>query len=354
MRRKFDNPLVKELKVGPVRMCVVGAGRAGMVHARNYHESVRDAVVVAVVDADLGLARKAGGELGVDACFASIQQALKGVDCDAVCITTPTFTHAEIAVTAAQAGKHVFCEKPMALTLEEAQAMIDAAREARVKLQIGFMRRFDPGFVAAKQKLQEGAIGELMTIKSVGRGPGLPPRWACNPKTSNGMLAEVNSHDFDSIRWLAGSEYHRVYAEAGTFKARELQAEFPDFYDNAVVSMRLRNGVMALLDGACPASYGYDARVEILGSEGVMQIGDIAPVTVSTCTKATGVVSAPYASWRDRFREGYIAEDRHFVHCILSGDEPAVTGEDGRRAVEIVLAANRSIQTGLPVVLAQD
>ncbi len=337
-----------------VRICLVGVGRAGMVHARNYQQNVPDASVVAVVDADLGRAKKEARELGVERCFANIKRALQETEFEAVCIATPTFTHAEIAIVAARAGKHVFCEKPMAITLEEAQAMIDAAQEAGVKLQIGFMRRFDPSFMAAREKIQEGAIGEVMIVKSVGRGPGLPPRWACDPQTSNGMLAEVNSHDFDAIRWLTGSEYERVYAEAGNFKCPELRAEFPTFYDNAVVSLRMQNGVMGLLDGTCPATYGYDARMEVLGSEGVMLIGELPYLKITTCTKESGVVAPTTPSWRNLFREGYIAEARHFVHCILSGEEPRVTGEDGRRAVEIVLAANRSIETGLPVTLPLD
>ncbi len=339
--------------MGSVRICMVGVGRAGMVHARNYRDNVPRASLAALVDANLELARKVAPELEVEACFADIEEALEKADLDAVCITTPTFTHARIAIAAAQAGKHVFCEKPMALNLEEAQAMIDAARESGVALQIGFMRRFDPAFLAAKEKIEAGEIGQLMIIKSVGRGPGLPPRWACDPETSNGMLAEVNSHDFDSIRWLANSEYQRVYAEAGTFKAQDLKAEFPDFYDNAVVSLRLRSGALALLDGSCPVGYGYDARMELLGTGGVMLIGELPYLAVTTCTRQTGVVTSTFPSWRNRFREGYMAEARHFVDCILSGQEPTVTGEDGKRAVEIVLAANQSIRTGAPVELPQ-
>ncbi len=337
-----------------VRICLVGAGRAGMVHARNYQQNVPDASVVAVVDADLGRAKMAARELGVELCFANINRAIQEAEFEAVCIATPTFTHAEVAIAAAQAGKHVFCEKPMAITLEECQAMIDVAQEAGVRLQIGFMRRFDPSFMAAKQKIEEGAIGEVMIVKSLGRGPGLPPRWACDPQTSNGLLAEVNSHDFDSIRWLADSEYERVYAEADNFKCPDLQAEFPTFFDNAIVSLRMQNGVMALMDGTCPATYGYDARMEILGSQGVMLIGDLPYLKVTTCTKESGVVVPTAPSWRNLFREGYIAEARHFVHCVLSGEEPRVTGEDGKRAVEIVLAANLSIETGLPVTLPLD
>jgi len=306
---------------------------------------------VAIVDADLELAQARGKELGVDLFFSDIHQALEEAEIDAVCITTPTFTHAEIAITAARAGIHIFCEKPMALTLAEADDMIQSADEAGVKLQIGFMRRFDPLFVTAKERIEDGEIGRPMLIRSLTRGPGLPPRWACDPRTSNGMLAEVNSHDFDTIRWLADSEFKRIWAEANTLKCFALKEEFPDFYDNAIVSLRLKNGTMGLIDGSCPADYGYDARAEVLGSEGVILIGELQDRAVTTCTKQAGVVASTFRSWRNRFRDAYIAEARHFVECILQDRDPVVTGHDGRKAVEAVLVANESIRSGRPVSL---
>lgn len=334
-----------------VKICLVGAGRAGMVHARNFQDHVPQASLVAIVDADLALAEKRAKELGVARFFSDIHQALDRVEMDAVCITTPTFTHADIAIAAAKAGKHIFCEKPMALSLDEADRMIQAAQTAGVKLQIGFMRRFDPAFLAAKEKIEAGVIGEPMIVKSTGRGPGLPPRWACDPRTSNGMLAEVNSHDFDSMRWLMGSEVARVYAEGATFKCPDLKEEFPDFYDNAVVAIRFQNGGLGLLDGSCPVDYGYDARMEILGTAGVILVGELRDVAVTTCTKGTGVVASTFPSWRNRFREAYIAEARHFVECILQDREPLVTGQDGKKAIEVVLAANESIRSGRPISL---
>ncbi len=337
--------------MSPVRVCVIGVGRAGMVHATNFKNNVPGASLVAVVDADLALAEERANDLGVDLFFPDIRQALDGAEIDAICITTPTFTHAQIATAAAGAGKHIFCEKPMALTLEEAEEMIQAARRARVALQMGFMRRFDPIFVAAKERLDRGDIGEPMLIRSLTRGPGLPPRWACDSKTSIGMLAEVNSHDFDTIRWLSGSEFQRIYAEASTLKCFDLREEFPDFYDNAVVTLRLHSGALGVIEGACPVGYGYDARAEVLGTEGVMVIGDLVDLAVLSCTKKRGVVASNYPGWRERFKEAYIAEARHFVECIGEGKEPKATGEDGKRALEGVLAASKSIQGGVPVSL---
>ncbi len=337
--------------MNPVRVCVVGAGRAGMVHARNYHFQIVDAELVALVDADLGLARSEAQELGSGAFFSTLEEALEEVEFDGVCIATPTFTHAQIAITAARARKHVFCEKPMALTLEEANDMIQAADEAGVKLQVGFMRRFDPIFITAKERIEKGEIGSPMLVRSLTRGPGLPPRWACDPRTSNGMLAEVNSHDFDTIRWLAESEFERIYAEANTLKCRDLKEEFPDFHDNAIVSLRLKNGTLGIIEGSCPVDYGYDARAEVLGSEGVILVGELQNTAVVSCTKSTGLVASNFPGWRERFREAYIAEARHFVECIMERKGPKVTGEDGKRALEGVLAANKSIQTGVPISL---
>ncbi|MBM3302372.1 MAG: Gfo/Idh/MocA family oxidoreductase, partial [Deltaproteobacteria bacterium] len=151
--------------MNPVRVCVVGVGRAGLVHATNFRDNVPGASLVAIVDADLELAQARGKELGVDLFFSDIHQALEEAEIDAVCITTPTFTHAEIAITAARAGIHIFCEKPMALTLAEADDMIQSADEAGVKLQIGFMRRFDPLFVTAKERIEDGEIGRPMLIR---------------------------------------------------------------------------------------------------------------------------------------------------------------------------------------------
>jgi len=337
--------------VEPVRVCVVGLGRAGMVHATNFKNNVPGASLSAVVDADLGLAEQRAKGLDVDFFSSDLYQVLGRAEIDAICVTTPTFTHAEIAIAAAGARKHIFCEKPMALTLKEAEEMIFAAQKAGVILQMGFMRRFDPAFRVAKERVDSGEIGRPMLVRSLTRGPGLPPPWACDLRTSNGMLAEVNSHDFDTIRWLAASEFERIYAEANTLKCFDLKEEFPDFYDNAIVSIRLQNGTLGVIEGSCPVDYGYDARAEVLGSEGMLLIGELQEMAVVSCTKRGGLVAPNFPGWRERFREAYIAEARHFVECIIKGEEPAVTGEDGKRALEGVLAANRSIETGRPVEL---
>lgn len=334
-----------------VGICLVGVGRAGAVHGKNYSERIIGAKVVAVVAYHRDSAIEAAKKYGAENWYTDHKEALKQKDVDAVVISSPTFTHAKVTIDAAEAGKHVFCEKPMTLTLREADEMIVATRKAGVKLQMGFMRRFDSEFQSAKQKIEERVIGKPSIIKSTGHGPGVPPPWACDPKTSIGMLAEVNSHDFDSVRWLMGSDIRRVYAEVEAIAMPELKDKYPDFYDRAVVTLRFANGSLGLIDSGCPVRYGYDARVEVLGTEGVMLIGELKSQAVVVCKKETGVYTSTFPSWRDRFKEAYFEEDKHFIDCIINDKNPVASGEDGRTALEAVLAATKSFKEGKPVTL---
>lgn len=335
-----------------VRVGVIGVGRAGMVHARNLRWRVPHARLAAIVDVDQERLQQAARDLDIDDAYCtSLQEALDSERFDAIVITTPTFTHAELAVMAAQAGKHILCEKPMALTLEECDRMIEAVRTAGVILQMGFMRHFDPPFVAAKQQIDEGLIGRPLIVRSLTRGPGLPPPWARDIRNSNGMLAEVNSHDFDTIRWLTGGNYTNVFAQAGALKVPEQREQYPEFYDTAVVTLRLDNGSFGMLDGVCPVDYGYDARAEVVGSEGVLFIGELREMALTRVTRKGGMAERHFLSWPARFEQAYVNEAKHFVQCIRNREQPTVGGQDGRQALEAVLAANESIRTGLPVHL---
>lgn len=338
----------------PVRICLVGAGRAGMVHGRNFAGAIPTAHLVAVVDAEDGPRAAAAEELGVPHAFASLEEALAGaVDWDAVCIATPTFTHHDLTLTAARAGKHVLCEKPMALTIAEALEMSAAVRRAGVLFQMGFMRRFDEEFVAAKTMIDQGAIGQVTFVRSLTRGPGLPPPWAWDVARSNGMLAEVNSHDFDTVRWLTGSEYTRVFAQVRARKALTVLATYPDFYDVTAVLVECEGGTIGFIDGACPVEYGYDARAEVLGTEGMLTIGATPQGTLVRVTREGQVLRQAYRSWRDRHRGAYLAEDRAFVDSARSGTPPRVGVVDGLRALEAVLAANQSARSGQPEVVVR-
>ncbi|MFQ6065745.1 MAG: Gfo/Idh/MocA family oxidoreductase [bacterium] len=332
-----------------VKICLMGAGRVGRVHGSNLSHSIREANLVAVVDKNQEAAEKLSQELNVSKYFDSHERALDWGEFDAVVITTPTFTHASIAVDAATSGKHVFCEKPVATSLREADEMIRATEKAHVKLQIGFMRRFDRDFLEAKKRIEEGIIGKALLIKSTGRGPGLPPEWAWSTQKGAGMLAEVASHDFDALRWFAESEFKRIYVIAKNYKSPEIRKKYPDFYDTAIVMVEFWDGKMGMVDMGCPVEYGYDARMEVLGERGVVFIGDVKGQQARFCTEKSGVIASTFPSWRDRFKEAYVEEMRHFVDIILKDISPLVTGEDGKKALEAVIAANKSIQIGQPV-----
>jgi predicted dehydrogenase len=337
-----------------VRVCLVGAGRAGKVHANSLVHHIPLARLACIVEAVPETLNEAGDQFGVETRFASLEAALDWGQFEAVVITTPTFTHTSLAVMAAQAGKHILLEKPMALTLAQCDDIIAAAEHNGVHLQLGFMRRFDPEFEAAYGRIQAGEIGQPMLIKSLTHGPGLPPAWARDLKTSNGMLAEVNSHDWDCVRWLMSSNPQRVYAEVANFKGAARGVDTPNFYDNVLVNIRFESGGLGSISGVCPCEYGYDARVEIVGERGIMQIGEMQGQAVVVCTnRDQGLISPIYRTWPQRFAWGYIREMQHFVHCIQSDTPPRVGGEDGRWAVAGVLAGTRSFLESRPVTLSE-
>ena len=338
----------------PIRICMVGAGRVAKVHTRSITRHIPAGEVVAVVDPFEGVRQSLAQEYQIEHAYASLEQALESQPFEAVVITTPTPTHQALAVLAAQQGKHVFLEKPMALNLAECDAVQAAVQQQGVLLQIGFMRRFDPEFSSAAERIQAGEIGQPMMVKSLTHGPGLPPAWARDLRTSNGMLAEVNSHDWDTVRWLVGANYQRVYTEVANFKGAANQVDTPNFYDNTLVNIRFESGALGSISGICPCGYGYDARVEIVGEKGIMQIGEMQGQAVVVCTnRDQGLVTPIYRTWPERFAWGYIYEMEHFIQCVQSGSQPRVGADEGRWAVAGVLAATRSFMEERPVYLKE-
>ena len=335
-----------------VRICMIGAGRVGKLHSGTLKRYVPDGDVVVLVDPSTAVLNETGDEFGIDARFASLEDALDEVAFDAVIITTPTYTHRQLAHLAAEQDKQVFLENPMAMNLQECDDIIEAVEGRGLLLQLGFMRRFDPEFVAAAERIFAGEIGEPMLIKSLTHGPGLPPAWANDIRTSNGMIAEVNSHDMDCVRWLMGSNPQRIYLETANFKGQERGAHAENFYDNMFATIKFESGALGNVSGVCPCDYGYDARVEIVGKSGIMQIGSMQGMDVVVCVnRDQGLITPIYKRWPERFAWAYIHEIQHFVECVQTGTKPRVGGEDGRWAVASVLAGTKSMLEGRPVLL---
>jgi len=329
---------------GEIGICVIGAGRAGMIHAVNFAKNVPGARLVAMVDPLEKAAESACGELGISIHYSGYEQALENKDIDAFVVVSPTKYHKDAAVAIALEGKHILCEKPMAMTVEECDEMIAAAEKGGGVLQIGFMRRFDQSFIRAKEIVESGSIGEVVMVRSNTRGPSVPQPWMYDVRKSNGPLAEVNSHDIDTLRWFTGSEFSSVYAIGGNYRSPGAKEEFPDFYDNVIMAASFENGMQGMIDGAQGVGYAYDARVEILGIKGCVFIGRLEGDCVLTCSAQNGFGRYPLVnSWRQLFKEAYLREDTAFIEAIIRRQPPKVTGYDGKMAVKVVDAGNRSI-----------
>lgn len=337
-----------------VRICMIGAGRVGKNHSRAITRHIPEGKIVALVDPVEVVRNETANEFGIEKQFDTLEAALEQAEFDSVIITTPTPTHLSLTNRAAEYGKHVFLEKPMALNMEECDSILDVTKNNAVILQLGFMRRFDPEFVVAAQRIQAGEIGTPMVIKSNTHGPGLPPPWARDLRTSNGMLAEVNSHDWDTVRWLMGSDYNRVYTEVANFKGAANNVDTPNFYDNVLVNIKFESGGLGSISGICPCGYGYDARVEIVGDKGILQIGELKGQAIVVCTnRDQGLITPIYRTWPERFAWGYIYELEHFLQSVQNESEPRVGGIEGKWAVAGVLAGTKSFLEERPVYLRE-
>lgn len=336
------------------KICMVGAGRVGKLHSGNLKRYIPGGEVVALVDTYQPMLEETGEQFGIEERYTSLEEALDKGNFDAVVITTPTPFHLPLAFMSAESGKHVFLEKPMAMNLDECDQIMDACERNGVHLQLGFMRHFDPDFVLAHERIQAGEIGEPTLIKSLTHGPGLPPPWARDLKTSNGNLAEVNSHDLDATRWMMGSNPERIYLEVANFKGDERGVNAEHFYDNMIASIKFESGGLGSISGVCPCDYGYDARMEIIGKKGIMIVGELKGHAVTIgIDREQGLVTPIFKRWPQRFYMAYIHEIEHFVDSIQTDTPPKVSGDDGRWAVAGVLAGTKSFLEERPVKLIE-
>lgn len=267
---------------------------------------------------------------------------------DAVIIATPTQTHPELVIAAAQAGKAIFCEKPLALSLEAAREALAAVEAAGVPLQVGFMRRFDEGYQKAHRAIQAGRLGRPLTFKAVGRDPGCPDPAFADPAMSGGLIVDMAIHDFDLARWLMGREVDRVSATGSLLVCDALRAVGD--IDNAVINLRFEDGALGNIEVSRNASYGYDIRTEVLGTDGRVHVGsDEWDSTRFSIHTESGSSRGNYLM--QRFGAAYRAQIHHFVTCVRHGRSPSVTGRDALAATELARAATFSARTQEPVAV---
>jgi scyllo-inositol 2-dehydrogenase (NAD+) len=329
---------------------VLGVGEMGKRHAQNIRHLVSDACLVAVADVALTQARKVAAELEIEHAFGSLEDMLERDDIDAVVIATPDKFHAQNICMAAAAGKHVLCEKPLALNLADAHAALEAIAKGGVHLQIGFMRHYDPAYLSAKRRIEAGEIGEPTIFKSIGRDKDAPPI-SCYQSQLNGMLFYNNTiHDFDLARWLMQDDVVEVQAYA-TVAIRPELAQYGDIVAG-VVNLKYARGAIGNIESFVQCVYGYDVRTEIVGSKGSLLIGSLQQTPANLLT-ANGGSQTLADHFLTRFEDAYLAEVKDFVQNMLKDRPPRVSGQDGLRALEIAVAAENSYLQSKPCGVGQ-
>ena len=332
-----------------LRLGVIGAGRIGKIHAENLATRIPAVEVAAIADIDLKAAQQLADRLHVPVATDDYHVILSDPTIDAVAICSSTDTHAKIIIEAAQASKHIFCEKPIDYDLVKIDAALEAVEKARIKLQIGFNRRFDPNFRKVRAMVAEGKIGDPHILRITSRDPTPPP--VSYVKVSGGMFLDMTIHDFDMARYLSGSEVEEVYVAAGVMVDPGI-GEAGDV-DTAVITLHFANGTIGSIDNSRKAIYGYDQRVEVFGSGGMVQAQNNIP-DHDIYFNSDGVHSAkPLYFFLERYMDSFIAELKDFVQSIQDNTVPPVIGIDGRIPVLIGMAAKKSYLEHRPVKLSE-
>ena len=333
---------------GAVRVALIGSGRMGAFHGATLSRRLPGARLVAVADPAPAAAERLAADLGADRAYLDAAEAFADPQVDAVVIAAPARRHAELVVAAAEAGKGVFCEKPMAVTLAEADRAIDAARSAGVVLQVGFNRRFATDWLAARELLDSGRLGTPRLLRSLTRDPGGFDPARVLPDT---IFLETLIHDFDTLRFLNPGA---TAVEVRTVADALVEPAWRDrgLLDTAVVTVRFDNGAIGTAEACFEAAYGYDVRGEVFGAHGMATLGDGRRGTL-TFSGAAGRSAETVRGDQELFAYAYTAELAAFVDAVRAGTPAPVTGEDARAALAIALAAAESARTGQAVEVAK-
>ncbi len=328
---------------------VIGAGRIGRLHIQSLAVHIPEATVAAVADVSLPAAKEMADKYNIRSAYSDYQKILKDRNIDAVIICSPTDTHAQYIQEAAAKGKHIFCEKPVDLTLNNIKAAISAVEKAGVKLMVGFNRRFDPNFLKIYEMVKSGAIGEPHILRITSRDPEPPP--PAYVKVSGGIFLDMAIHDFDMARYLVGSDVVEVFAKGNVLVDPAIGAAGD--IDTAVTTVTFANGALGTIDNSRKAVYGYDQRAELFGSKGMVKIGNNTPDKHVYFDNEGGHASKLLHFFMDRYTESYLREMKIFVEAVLMGGEIPVTGRDGLLSVAIGLAAKKSMQENRPVQVSE-
>ncbi|MFU0503167.1 inositol 2-dehydrogenase [Pseudaminobacter sp. NGMCC 1.201702] len=327
-----------------IRFGLLGAGRIGKVHATAV-ASNSQAKLVAVADAFEKAASELAGTYG--AAVRSIEEIEKSADIDAVIVCTPTDTHADLIERFARAGKPIFCEKPIDLDVMRVEKCLDVVERTQATLMVGFNRRFDPHFAAVRKAIEDGAIGDVEMVTITSRDPGPPPHDYI--VRSGGIFRDMTIHDFDMARFLLGEEPVAVSAHASVLVDKKI-GELGDF-DSASIILETASGKQCLISNSRRATYGYDQRIEVHGSTGMVSAENQRPVSIELAN-AEGYTRPPlHDFFMTRYTQAYANEIAAFIETVTKGGEARPSGRDGLMALKLADAALRSVKEGRAIRL---
>lgn len=328
------------MKGNKVNVGVIGLGRIGKLHAEHLALRIPEANLAAIseIEEQLDTAKDFAERFRVPQITPDYGEILSNDAIDAIVICTPNNTHSQIIAEAAQAGKHIFCEKPIAQELSSVDEALAAVRQARVKFQVGFNRRFDPNFAQVKQNILDGIIGQPRTIHLISRDPEPPSLDLI--KTSGGIFMDMTIHDFDMSRFLIGSEVEEIFVYGGVTVDPAI-GELGDI-DTAQILLKFKNGVLGTIHNCRQAAYGYDQRVEVFGSGGSTATENETPYRTIVSNSEGIHTPKPLDFFMKRYIESYIAEIQAFVRAIVNDTPTMISGTDGRIAIVMALAAQKS------------
>jgi len=328
---------------------IIGAGRIGKLHAENIRFAIPEVQIKAIADVQASAVRDWARTIGVEQVTADAKDILRDPSIQAVLVCSSTDTHADMVIAAAEAGKHIFCEKPIDLSVARVKRALAAVEKAGVKLQVGFNRRFDHNFRRIHDLVQAGAVGAPHLVIVSSRDPAPPPPEYV--KVSGGIFMDMTIHDFDMVRYLSGSEVVEVYAK-GAVLVDPTIGQAGDV-DTAIVTLTFANGALGVIDNSRRATYGYDQRAEVFGSKGSAACGNDTPSTVRL-SDAEGVRGdKPLYFFLERYRQAFIDELKEFFAAVIQNKPTPVTGIDGLKPVLIGLAAKKSLAEGRPVRISE-
>jgi myo-inositol 2-dehydrogenase/D-chiro-inositol 1-dehydrogenase len=331
-----------------LNVAVAGLGRIGKIHLKNLCRNFAEINVIAVMDV-LDESKSIAAEFNVPVFVKTYDELLAQPDLDAVVICSPTDTHANYVIKAAKAGKHIFCEKPLDLSLEKVQEVLNIVENSGVKLMLGFNRRFDPEFRKIRELVVNDAIGDVQIVKITSRDPGPPP--VSYIKASGGMFLDMTIHDFDMARFITGKRVKEVFAKGAVMVDPEI-GNAGDI-DTAIITLTFEDDSMAVIDNCRKAVYGYDQRLEVFGSKGMAQAENNFPNSHKIYTESGVSSDLPLHFFLERYDASYNHEIRDFIDALKNGTPLPVDGNDGLLSIAIGMAAKKSIEEARPVKISE-